>query len=150
MTARRCDAGTLELGAGLEVLVSASLATVRPGEAVDVVLDSRASALELPTWARRVGHEVLAERQENGAYVVSLAAGTRVGVLAHGPPDGDGFAGEHFGTDELRRLAGDPPPDADPTAGLVPLGAIPEATVATYDWALSSRDRIWTDKVAGL
>jgi hypothetical protein len=53
--ARRCEAGTLELGAGLEVLVSASLATLQDGDLLDVVVDSRSSSLELPAWARRAG-----------------------------------------------------------------------------------------------
>ena len=74
VTTRRCEAGTLELGAGLEVLVSASLATLRDGDLLDVVVDSRSSSLELPAWARRAGHEVVDERRDGESYVVTLRA----------------------------------------------------------------------------
>jgi len=48
VSTRRCEAGTLELGAGLEVLVSASIATLQDGDVLDVVVDSRSGSLELP------------------------------------------------------------------------------------------------------
>jgi hypothetical protein len=31
-----------------------------------------------------------------------------------------------------------------------PLGALPEPSPSHFDWALSSRDRVWTDKLASL
>ena len=61
-------AGTLELGAGLEVLVSASLAILQDGDLLDVVVDSRSSSMELPAWARRAGHVVADERREGDAF----------------------------------------------------------------------------------
>jgi len=150
MTRRRCETGTLELGAGLEVLVSASLATLHDGEEFDVVLDSRSGSLELPAWARRAGHVVVDERRTGSAFVVTLRRGP------HGHPPGPAPTGHRpeigagYPTAELRRAAGVAPAEADPAAGLVPLAAVPEGTAATYDWALSSRDRMWTDKLAGL
>ena len=45
MKIRRCETGTLELGAGLEVLVSASLATLRHGERLDVVVAAQSSMI---------------------------------------------------------------------------------------------------------
>jgi TusA-related sulfurtransferase len=143
---RRCEAGTLELGAGLEVLVSASLATVRDGELLDVVLESRSGSLELPAWARRAGHEVVDEHRDGAAYVVTLRG--RVLDLLHG--GGPALDASDFPTSALRRLAGPEPLEADRGAGLVPLGALPEAAPRSYDWALSSRDRVWTDKLASL
>ena len=145
MTTRRCEAGILELGAGLEVLVAASLATLRDGDLLDVVVESRSGSLELPAWARRAGHEVVDERRDREAYVVTLRS--RIGVT---PGDGPALDGPAFPTSELRRLAGPAPREADRRAGLVPLGALPEPSPAHYDWALSSRDRLWTDKLAGL
>ncbi len=145
MTTRRCEAGTLELGAGLEVLVSASLATLEDDELLEVVVDSRSGSLELPAWARRAGHEVIDERRDGNAYVVVLRA------RAAAPPEiGPALAAATFPTSELRRLAGPEARDADRGAGLVPLGALPEPSAARYEWALSSRDRIWTDKLASL
>jgi TusA-related sulfurtransferase len=150
---RRCESGTLELGAGLEVLVSSSLATVQPGELVDVVMLSRASALELPAWARRSGHEVIDERREGEGFVLTIRRGGHAPVLAQSGSvdagDADLAAGS-FPTVELRRLAGPAPSDADPRAGLIPLGAVPEQARSNHVWSLSHRDRVWTDKLAGL
>jgi len=145
VTTRRCEAGTLELGAGLEVLVSASLATLRDGDLLDVVVDSRSSSIELPAWARRAGHDVADERREGDAFVVTLRARPPTAIAA-----GPALVASTFPTSELRRLAGPEPREADPAVGLVPLGALPEPSPSSYDWALSSRDRIWTDKLASL
>jgi TusA-related sulfurtransferase len=145
VSVRRCEAGTLEFGAGLEVLVSASLATLQDGDLLDVVVDSRSSSLELPAWARRAGHEVADERRDGAAYVVTLRPRVR-----SAPSTGPALEASAFPTAELRRLAGPEPREADRGGGLVPLGALPEASAAHYDWALSSRDRIWTDKLASL
>ncbi|MES1248507.1 MAG: ferritin-like domain-containing protein [Actinomycetota bacterium] len=142
---RRCEAGTLELGAGLEVLVSASLATLHDGDLLDVVVDSRSGSLELPAWARRAGHEVVDELREGDAYVVTLRA-RPAAPFATGPA----LDAAAFPTSELRRLAGPEPAEAARDAGLFPLGALPEPVQPRYDWALSSRDRIWTDKLASL
>jgi TusA-related sulfurtransferase len=142
---RRCEAGTLELGAGLEVLVSASIATLQDGDLLDVLVDSRSGALELPAWARRAGHEVIDERREGEAWVVTLLPRVTKPL-----EDGPALAAPTFPTSELRRLAGREPGENDPRSGLVPLGAVPEPTPAQYDWALSTRDRIWTDKLASL
>jgi TusA-related sulfurtransferase len=152
LTRRRCETGTLELGAGLEVLVSASLATLPAGDELDVLLDSRSSALELQAWARKTGHVVLAEKRSGSAFVITLRPGPHAGVLgAAVPTDGARpMVDRGFATAELRRVVGDAVAEADTASGLVPLGAVAEATTATYDWALSSRDRIWTDKLANL
>ncbi|HVW90122.1 MAG TPA: hypothetical protein VHC01_11710 [Gaiellaceae bacterium] len=145
MTRRRCEAGTLELGAGLEVLVSASLATLEEGDLLDVVVDSRSGSLELPAWARRAGHDVVDERREHDAYVVTLRSRPASPAVT-----GQALDAPTFPTGELRRLAGGDSYDADRRRGLAPLGSVPEPSAARYDWALSSRDRIWTDKLASL
>jgi TusA-related sulfurtransferase len=153
MTRRRCQTGTLELGGGLEVLVSASLATLPPGETLDVVAESRASAFELPAWARKAGHEIVDESREGDSFVITLRRGMHTGVLADRAPGGGGrpnLADGKYPTAALRRVAGEATSEADPAAGLVPLGAVLEASAATYDWTLSSRDRVWTEKLAGL
>ncbi len=149
MSVRRCETGTLELGAGLEVLVSASLATLEDDDQLEVVLDARSSALELPAWARRLGHELVDERRDGAAFVVVLKRGGNP-FETRPPGEPAAVADDRFSTDELRRVAGPVLAHADPGAGLVPLGARPEHAAGSYDWALSSRDRIWTDKLAGL
>jgi len=41
--------------------------------------------------------------------------------------------------------SGPPPEAADPTAGFVPLGAVPEAGAPPFHWPLSRRDQVWAD-----
>ena len=152
MSRRRCETGTLELGAGLDALVSASLtATVTDG-VLDVVTESRSSALELPAWARKAGHEVVGERREGRSFVVTLRRGVHTSLpdldpLGAARPD---LRSGAFATEDLRRVAGGVELDPDPASGLVPLGAVSEVSVAKYDWALSSRDRIWAERVGAL
>lgn len=152
MTVRRCEAETLELGAGLEVLVSAALESSADTE-LDVVSASRSSALELAGWARLAGHAVLEERREGVNWVVRLrrrprpAGGHAQATSArHAPELRDGA----FPTAALRRAVGPAASEADPAGGLIPLGALAEPVSVAYDWTLSSRDRIWIDRLASL
>src|SRR6185437_12035820 len=61
MSAHRVDAGALELGGGLEVLMRAALESVAVGGELEVTTPSRAVAYELPAWARISGHEHVGE-----------------------------------------------------------------------------------------
>ncbi len=154
MTVRRCDAGTLELGAGLEVFVAAALENTVVGGELDVESASRGSAFELAAWARLRGHEVVREWTEGHGpgrrFVVRLR---RISPPNPAPSLGSGLANaaDGFPTSELREVTGGVPADVDNDAGLVPLGAIGEAVApAGYDWPLSHRDAVWADELAGL
>jgi len=88
---RRCEAGDLELGGGLEVLLHAVLEPSAPGEEIEVEVRSRATALELPAWARLAGHQVVDGPAEipggRGRCRVRLRRGSALRVLA--PPLGE-------------------------------------------------------------
>lgn len=149
---KRCDAGTLELGAGLDTIVSVALQTMQPGDELDVVCYSRGSALELPAWARIAGHEVVDEHREGRHFVVRLRRGAVSRVL------GDTVSGGHetpqlrsgFTTKELRRIVGEAPARAPHDGGLIPIGSIAEAGGATFGWPISERDQVWSTKLGGL
>src|SRR6185437_157675 len=107
---RRCETANLELGGGLEVLVSAALGALDPGQELDVVSEARSAALELPAWARITGHEVVDERQERTSdgvrYVVRLRRGSIKRVLGESVSAGHTIPvlpGGGFPTDEARR-----------------------------------------------
>ena len=129
---RRLDAERLELGGGLEVLLQATLAGMRPGEEVELLTPSRAVALELPGWARLEGHQA-------GEPAPAAGAGA-------GRGGGEGAGGERRWAVRLRRgpgrrVAVDRPPgggdgDGDGTAGAArpPLRAGGE--LHTADWRL--------------
>jgi TusA-related sulfurtransferase len=157
VTTKRCETAHLELGGGLEVLVSAALGALEPGQELDVVSEVRSAALELPAWARLTGHEVVDERQERTGegvrYVIRLRRGSINRVLGESVSAGHTIPvlpGGDFPTSEVRRVAEDPPVEAARTDGLSPLGAYPEQGSAQYDWPLTRRDELWSDKLASL
>jgi TusA-related sulfurtransferase len=60
----RVDAGTLELGGGLETLVRAALENMPVGGELEIVTASRGVAFELPAWARIAGHQHVGDEAE--------------------------------------------------------------------------------------
>lgn len=154
MNAHRLDAEQLELGGGLEVLLEATFAGLKPDQLVDVAVVSRGTALELPGWARLHGHEVVDELDRSGAgFVVRIRRGhgKRVlgdGVAGHREPPSIRVGGE-FHSGDLR--GSDGVPDMVPReVGFVPIGAIAERGAPRFDWRLHRRDRIWAPEVAEL
>jgi hypothetical protein len=149
---RRCDAGSLELGGGLEVLLAAVLDPASPGEEVDVSVASRSVALELHGWLRVAGHGVVGERAETSGterrWVLRVRRGDVRRVLAEPPQPATtppGPRSRAFPTREVRDLAGPPPDEAAPDAGFVPLGTIAEAGGPAFSWRLNRRDQVWAD-----
>ncbi len=150
---RRCDAGDLELGGGLEILLNAVLDPSSAGDEIEVSLESQRVARELPAWARLAGHEVVDERVLEGRPSVVIRRGSTRRVLAAALPAPDPPARLRTGafhTGDLRGTGGTPPAEVDSTAGFVPLGAIAEAGAPDFDWTLNRADRVWSDDVAQL
>ena len=153
MRARRCETGTLELGAGLDALVAATLVGVPDGEELDVASASRAAAHELAAWARQAGHQVTSERHEGAGrarrFVVRVRRAARPGSEpgAISPPSCDDG---RFPTERLRDALGPAPALADRTRALVPLGALADALPASRAWRRSERDLLWADELARL
>jgi TusA-related sulfurtransferase len=153
--ARRLEVGGLELGGGLEVLLSAALEGVAPGETIEVLTPSRGVALEVPGWASAGGHRAGEPRREGGrdgpVFVVSVIRAGPRRILADALPaagrpprlrDGE------FHSADMR--AAPPPAAAPPGAGLAPLGAVPENGAPEFSWALNDLDSIWAHDVAEL
>lgn len=154
MTVRRCEAGTLELGAGLEVLVSASLRTLPEGGRVEVECAARSSALELAAWARTSGHEVLAERTVGSGAGRRWLVEIRRGPLQAPAPERVAaprpFPEGTFPTSELRAAGAPAPADEARDADLVPISALAGPPRSGYEWALGELDRVWADELAML
>ncbi|MFN2388438.1 MAG: ferritin-like domain-containing protein [Actinomycetota bacterium] len=157
MTVRRCDAGELELGGGLETLLQASLQRVEVGHELEVATASRETALQLPGWARVAGHQVVDEKVEGNvprrAYVVRVRRGPSTRILAGDLVDRDAGlplrTGSELHTADLRRRV--PLPDrVEGGRGLSPIGAEREEGAPPFDWQLNERDRMWTDEIADL
>jgi hypothetical protein len=166
---RRLDAGTLELGGGLEVLLQATFAGLSPGEPVEVRVGSRAVALELPSWAALHGHEVLGEHVGGAeGQTIVLRRGESRRVLAE--PEAEVQAVEReppplcageLRTGDMRggggaRPPGDrgggPPPPAQVSAdgGFAPLGSVAEQGAPMLEWRLHERRRVWAPDVGEL
>ncbi len=158
MTVRQVDAGHLEFGGGLEVLLGAILDSTAAGEVIEVGTPSKAVALEIPLWSSASGNEVLDESkqssEEGGRFVVRIKRGSLATILAPAlPPRRPGLPlrpGGALHTSDLLASVSEAPAEADPSRGLVPLGAIPEAGGPRWDWRLNSRDRIWAEELADL
>ena len=58
--------------------------------------------------------------------------------------------GSTFPTSAMREAVGPAPEHADPTTGLVPLGALAERVPPADDWAQSARDRVLGDRLSTL
>lgn len=152
MSARRLDAGELELGGGLEVLLAAALEGMAAGERLEILTPSRSTALELPGWARTAGHEPVGEAIAEGAYAVEIARGPSARVLADplpGRQPGPPLRGAELHTADLRGPM-DVPPAVDGSKGFAPLGAIAERGAPAFRWALNERDAVWADDVGEL
>jgi TusA-related sulfurtransferase len=154
MSARRLDAGTLELGGGLEVLVAAALEGVLPGGEIEVALASRAAALELPAWARMAGHEVTGELSGGEEGGPRFVVRVRRGAHARGapPPRGEALPapGGELRMEALREAVGPAPGDAAPDSGLIPLGALAAGGGPAYSWQLNHRDQLWAEEISSL
>ena len=149
MSPHRVDAGTLELGAGLETLVRAALQNVAPGGELEVVTASRAVAFELAGWARVAGHEHAGDGSDGrNAFVVRIRRGSHADVLAPALP-GRSPSPLPLDLDGLRRI--EPPPDHAPeSSGLAPLGSLAEGGSPPYGWRLNERDRLWASRISSL
>jgi TusA-related sulfurtransferase len=153
VSARRLEAGALELGGGLEVLLAAALAGMAVGDRLEVLTSSRSTARELHSWARLAGHQPIGEQiPSGGPYLVEIERGPFARVLAEplpGRTSGPPLRGGELHTADLR-AAVDVPPAADAAAGFAPLGAIPERGAPAFRWTLNERDTLWADDVAEL
>ena len=153
MSTRRLEAGELELGGGLEVLLTAALEGIPAGARLEVVTLSRSTALELPSWARAAGHEAVGERlPPGGPYAVELERGPFARVLADRLPErrpSTRLRNGELHTADLRSPA-EVPAHADPAAGFTPLGALAERGAPAFRWTLNERDALWADDVAEL
>jgi len=150
---RRLQAGELELGGGLEVLLAAALEGMAGGQRLEVVTSSRSTALELHGWARLAGHEPVGEQiPSGGPYVVEIERGPLARVFADLLPDrtsGPPLRGGELHTADLRAGV-DVPAVAGAASGFAPLGAIAERGAPAFRWTLNERDAIWADDVAEL
>jgi TusA-related sulfurtransferase len=151
MTVRRCDAEGLELGAGLEVLLAAVLEPCAPGDELELAVDTRSTALELPAWARSAGHEVTGERPEDGRWLVRLRRGAIRRVLAPPLPDVEPPPALRPDGPHLSGWRAGPAPErAEAAGGFVPLGAVAEAGAPAHAWRLNERDALWSDDLGQL
>jgi len=150
---RRLEAGELELGGGLEVLLAAALEGMPAGARLEVLTPSRSTALELPSWARAAGHEAVGERTASGGpHAVEIERGPFARVLAEPLPGrgpGPRLRDGELHTADLRPPA-EVPAHVAAVAGLTPLGAVAERGAPAFRWKLNERDAIWADDVSEL
>jgi hypothetical protein len=151
--AHRVDAGELELGGGLEILLEAALERVPPGRVLEVTTASRGLSLELHGWAIRAGHEVIDEGGAPDARQVLVRRGRSRRVLAPELPSRRApsplRAGNELHTADWR--GGElPAASLVQDAGFAPLGAAVETGAPAFHWPLSDRDAVWAEDLGEL
>ncbi|MGQ0678898.1 MAG: hypothetical protein ACT4OM_04455 [Actinomycetota bacterium] len=155
---RTLDTEGIEFGDGLEVLLSATFQAAAPGEHVDVATPSRATALELPGWARATGHDALTEWRidtpAGARFVVRVRKGKVQPILAGQLPERGKSPplrlDTDFHTSDLVSFAPAISSTADPHHGLIPLGAVPEEGGPEFDWHLNDHDELWAAEITDL
>jgi len=107
-----CDARSLRLGDGLEVLISSKLETLSPGEILEVASDDASIEHDLRAWSRLMAHEWRGVRVEKGRVICSIERGSAQRIIAKRLP-----------IEAVTNI----PAIADPRTGFSPRGAIVES-----------------------
>jgi TusA-related sulfurtransferase len=151
--AGRLDVGELELGGGLETLVSATLVGIEAGGELEVLSGSELTVGEVAIWARHAGHEVVAEEAKPGSqsrFAVRLRRGASEPERKAGRIEPPALEGGEFGTEMLRATVGPSPAAADPNRGMVPLGALAGEGISGKAWLRNDRDLLWAEQLGRL
>lgn len=149
----RLDVGELELGGGLETLVSATLVGMEAGEELEVVSASELTVGEVAVWARHAGHEVIGDASapaRRQRFAVRLRRGSSHPGEEVGQVEPPNLKDGEFGTDSLRAAVGEAPSHADPRRGMIPLGSLTGERIAGRAWPRSERDPLWAEQLGRL
>ena len=130
-----CDAATLSLGDGLEVLLSRKLDTLAPGETLEVSSDNASTEHDLRAWSRFMAHEWKGMRVEDGRFVCSIRRGTAQRIITKQLP-----------LEAVAKI----PQIANPVTGFSPRGAIVEEGSPQFPFDVLDANQAWNPEAAGL
>jgi TusA-related sulfurtransferase len=141
-----CDAASLRLGEGLEVLLSRKLDTLSPGEILEVCSDDASIEHDLRAWSRFMAHEWKGMRVENGRFICSLQRGSTQRIITTVSGDREELDTQTLVLDAAARI----PPAAKPETGFSPRGAIVEKGSPEFPFDVLDADQAWNPEAASL
>jgi len=130
-----CDARSLRLGDGLQVLISRKLDTLSPGEILEVASDDASIEHDLRAWSRLMAHEWRGVRVEKGRVICSIQRGSAQRIIAKRLP-----------IEAVSNI----PAIADPRTGFSPRGAIVESGSPGFPFDVLDANLAWNPEAAAL
>jgi TusA-related sulfurtransferase len=150
------DAGDLNLGNGLLVIIDRALASLQPGEIARIVSRDLAGADDVVGWCKIAAHQLVVENTADGdsiCYTITKGNAKRLlfdrelewGTRAELGPSGQ------FDTKRwLVGRFGDIPDHADPTRGFAPRGALLELHSPEFPFSINDKSKVWAAEVMDL
>jgi len=133
--AAACDARSLRLGDGLEVLISRKLDAVSSGEILEVASDDASIEHDLRAWSRFMAHEWRGMRVENGRFVCSIQRGIAQRIISKQLP-----------LEAVTKF----PAVANPRTGFSPRGAVVESGGPEFPFDVLDASLAWNPEAATL
>src|SRR4051794_5837826 len=149
------EAGSLDLGNGLLMLLREHMEPLPPGAVVTVRARAASVAHDLPAWCRIMAHEYLGVRAEGAVSLHSFRKSPFKSVVTEQKPDW----GVHLPLRQDHELhtrdwrvgrAGEVPETAPVTTGFAPRGAVVEEGAPAFPFRINTREAVWAAEVADL
>jgi TusA-related sulfurtransferase len=133
-----CEAGSLCLGEGLEVLLSRKLDSLSPGDVLEIQSDDAAIEHDLRAWARFTANRWKGIRIENGRFVCSIERGATQRIMSSVAADG-----ERDTQQLVMEAAARIPHTANPQTGFSPRGAAIEKGSPAFPFDVVDAAEAW-------
>ena len=147
------DAGDLDLGGGLLLLLGRALARAVEGDELSVLASDPALEHDFPAWCRTSGHSLLRIERAGGGTRYVVKKGPVEAFNARGRPDWGiriPLRGNELDFHDASGKAALVPERADPATGFAPRGAVVELGSPVFSFTLNERERVWADDAAEL
>jgi TusA-related sulfurtransferase len=133
---RTVDLEALDVGRGGSLLMKRALADIAIGERVEITGTSPTLPLDVRSWARSEGHDVVSTKETGNLAIVRRTESRFAHATRAGHP---------------HRLAEGAVSEAPPaTWGLAARGALVEDGVAAFHFPLAKKSALWADEAARL
>ena len=138
-----CEAGSLWLGEGLEVLLSRKLDSLSPGEILEVQSDDAAIEHDLRAWARFTANHWKGIRVENGRFICSIERGAVLRIITSTATQGESDT-RQLVIEAAARI----PQTANPETGFSPRGAVVENGSPQFPFDVVDAAEAWNPDAA--
>src|SRR5689334_1284569 len=140
-----CEAASLVLGEGLEVLLARKLDALAPGQILEIRADDLAIEHDLRAWARFAAHEWRGLQAQNGTIRCFIERGTVQRIITSFKGDGESSDTKQLVFDAATRV----PLNADPQSGFSPRGAVVEKGSPRFSFDVLNANEAWDPAAAG-